>query len=91
MFLDGGGACAQDFYQCSPFADEDAPAGGIFDAAQPPASTDPGGYGLLTIEFADCNTALLTYQINAPAISGQFPIERIALDNVALCEVLSAP
>ena len=63
--------------------------GGIFDAAQPAPSTDPGGVGTMTIEFADCNQALVTYEMTSPAQSGKIPIERIVLDNVALCEALT--
>jgi len=37
--------------------------GGVFDAAEPVASTDPAGYGSLTIEFADCTEGLVTYHI----------------------------
>jgi N-acetylneuraminic acid mutarotase len=65
--------------------------GGEFDAVDPPASTDPAGDGSLTIEFADCNSALATYQITSLGISGEIPLERIALDNVPLCEALARP
>jgi hypothetical protein len=64
-------------------------AGGVFDAAEPPASTDLAGYGTLQIEFADCTQGLVTYEIPSLSVSGQFPIERIAPDNVALCESLA--
>jgi len=63
--------------------------GGVFDASDPPASTDPGGNGTLTIEFADCTEALVSYEITSLGISGTFPIERIVGDNVALCESLA--
>jgi hypothetical protein len=64
-------------------------AEGVFDAAEPPASTDLAGYGTLQIEFADCTQGLVTYEIPSLSVSGQFPIERIAPDNVALCESLA--
>jgi len=60
--------------------------GGEFDAISPPAVTDPDGYGTLTIEFADCNAALASYDITSPGISGSIPLERIVLDNVPFCE-----
>ena len=65
--------------------------GGVFDAAQPPATTDPAGDGTLVIEFVDCTEALATYEITSLDISGVIPLERIVTDNVSLCEVLSNP
>jgi formylglycine-generating enzyme required for sulfatase activity len=64
--------------------------GGVFDAAEPKATNDLVGDGTLTIEFADCTSGLVTYQIDSPDVSGTIPIERITADNVALCESLSA-
>jgi hypothetical protein len=63
--------------------------GGVFDAVEPAATTDPAGDGTLTIEFADCANGLVSYEINSLGISGEIPIQRIALDNVALCETVS--
>ena len=63
-------------------------SGGVFDAAEPAASRDPAGDGSMQIEFAGCNEAMVTYEITSLARSGQFPIERIVLDNVPLCESL---
>jgi hypothetical protein len=65
--------------------------GGVFDAAQPPATTDLAGDGTLTLEFADCNDGLVNYEITSLGISGEIPIQRIALDNVTLCEALANP
>jgi probable HAF family extracellular repeat protein len=64
--------------------------GGVFDSIEPAAETDLGGDGTLTIEFADCTQALVSYHITSLAISGQIPIERITPDNVQLCESLQA-
>lgn len=64
-------------------------AGGVFDAANPPAVTDLDGYGTMTIEFAGCNEGLVTYSIPSLGLSGTIPIERIVLDNIALCETLN--
>ena len=64
--------------------------GGVFDAIEPAATTDLEGDGTLTIQFADCNAGLLIYEITSLGISGEVPIERIALDNVPLCESLKA-
>lgn len=63
--------------------------GGVFDAAEPAASTDPAGDGTMTLEFADCTEGLVTYEITSLGISGEIPIQRIALDNIPLCESLN--
>jgi hypothetical protein len=42
----------------------------------------------MTIKWSGCNAAVLTYDITSPALSGEIPIERIVLDNVALCQAL---
>jgi len=65
--------------------------GGVFDAAEPAASTDPAGDGTLTLQFADCTEGLVNYEIASLGISGEIPIERITPDNVALCETLASP
>lgn len=65
--------------------------GGVFDSGQPPTSTDPDGDGTMTLEFANCNEGLVTYEITSLGISGEIPIERIVTDNVALCEALANP
>jgi hypothetical protein len=65
------------------------PTGGVFDAEQPSPVTDAAGDGTMTIEFADCNQALVTYSITSLGISGEVPIERIAHDNIPLCESLA--
>jgi len=62
--------------------------GGVFDAADPPASTDLAGDGSLRIEFADCTQGIVSYEITSLGISGEFPIVRISPDNVPLCESL---
>ena len=63
--------------------------GGVFDAADPPASTDLDGDGTINIEFADCTQGLVRYEITSLSIEGEFPIERISPDNVPLCESLA--
>ena len=64
--------------------------GGVFDSISPAADTDPAGDGTMTIEFADCSNAIVTYDITSAGLSGEIPIERIATDNVALCQSLSS-
>ena len=63
--------------------------GGVFDSAEPAATTDLAGYGTMTIEFSDCTEGLVTYEITSLGISGEIPIQRITPDNVALCEELT--
>ena len=62
--------------------------GGVFDAAEPAASTDLAGDGTMTIEFADCTEGLVSYEITSLDISGEIPIQRISPDNILLCELL---
>jgi len=64
--------------------------GGVFDKAEPAASNDGIGDGTMTIEFADCSEGLVSYEITSLGISGEIPIQRIAPDNISLCETLSA-
>jgi hypothetical protein len=63
--------------------------GGVFDAEEPAAVTDLTGYGTMTVEFADCREGLITYDIEPLGVSGVIPIERLADDNVALCELMA--
>jgi hypothetical protein len=63
--------------------------GGVFDAATPPAVTDPAGDGTLKLQFADCENGLATYAITSLGRSGAIPIQRITGDNVARCEAAS--
>jgi hypothetical protein len=65
--------------------------GGVFDAADPPATTDQQGYGTLTLQFADCENALATYEIPSLNRSGEIPLQRITDARVALCEELATP
>ena len=65
--------------------------GGVFDSPVPVTETDVAGDGTMTLEFAGCGNGLVTYHIESLDISGQFPIERIAADNVPLCEALASP
>jgi plastocyanin len=60
--------------------------GGVFDSAQPPATTDPVPAGTMTIVWTGCNEALLSYDLPGLGLAGDIPIERIVLDNVPSCE-----
>jgi len=63
--------------------------GGLFDTATETERTDPpGSDGTITITFEDCSAGLVEYDITSINEQGSVPIERIADDNVALCEAL---
>jgi len=42
----------------------------------------------MAIKWTGCNAAVLSCQIDSPPLVGEFPIERVALDNVPMCEAL---
>jgi len=62
-------------------------SGGVFDSAQPPAGPAVKD-GTMKVRFSGCNEGLISYDIPSVERSGDVPIERIVLDNVALCEAL---
>ena len=61
--------------------------GGVFDSGEPATTTDSDG--TITLQFADCEYGLIDYDITSVNRKGRIPIERIALDNVPLCETLN--
>lgn len=61
-------------------------SGGVFDSAAPAPTQDLDG--TLILEFTDCNSALVSYDIPSINRQGEIAIQRIALDNVPLCEQL---
>jgi PKD repeat protein len=61
-------------------------AGGVFDAAQPPAITDQAPIGTATIKWTDCNAGILSYDIPSLSLSGNIPIQRIVSENISICE-----
>jgi plastocyanin len=64
-------------------------SGGIFNASDPEASQTPN-YGTITIQFLNCNEALVTYNFPSLGLSGQMTLTRVLPDNVPLCEALNA-
>ncbi|MFC1606170.1 hypothetical protein ACFL33_04840 [Pseudomonadota bacterium] len=77
-----------------PYADNQAvldvwvSSGGVFDAAEPPVTREQDGE--IIIEFSGCNAGTVSYDLHSVGRQGVIPIERVALDNVALCEALKA-
>ncbi len=63
--------------------------GGVFDSGVPVPTQGP--YGTMTVKFTSCSAGVVTYDIPSVGVSGTVPIERVANDNVALCESLEAP
>lgn len=62
--------------------------GGVFNAAIPaPTQTLDG---TIILEFSDCETGTVSYDIPSINRQGVIPIQRIALDNVARCEQLAS-
>lgn len=59
--------------------------GGVFDAADP-APADAVQVGTISITWSGCNAGTMTYDLPGVNRSGNIPIERIVLDNVAACE-----
>lgn len=64
-------------------------SGGLFDTATEIQRTDPeGSDGTLILTFSDCQSGTIEYDITSIDAQGTVPIQRIAFDNVALCETL---
>ena len=63
-------------------------AGGLFDDPTAVDVSEAESYGTLTIEFHDCSTATLDYDLFAIGEQGQIPLTRIVPDNDVLCEAL---
>jgi parallel beta-helix repeat protein len=71
--------------------DIDITSGGIFDTVSEITHTDPpGSDGAIMLEFSSCNRGTVTYDIPSINRQGTVPIQRVAHDNIALCEALNA-
>ena len=62
--------------------------GGLFDDPQEVTNSEPGTQGTMTLTFTDCKTGTVDYNFTAIGLSGTVPIQRLANDNVALCETM---
>ena len=61
-------------------------SGGVFDSTEPVPASEPAGTILL--HFNGCNSGTVTYDIPSINRTGVIPIERVAQDNMALCEMI---
>ena len=61
-------------------------SGMVFDSPQPPPSNETDG--TITVEFFDCLSGQVTYDLGSAGATGQFPIQRLANDALDLCESL---
>ena len=65
-------------------------SGGIFDTYSEISRTEPpGSDGTILLTFENCNAGTVEYDIPSINRQGIVPIERVAIDNVPLCEALS--
>ena len=62
-------------------------SGGIFDRGTPRPSDE--AIGTITLNFNDCESGEIDYAFPGLGLSGLIPIQRVALDNVALCRELA--
>jgi hypothetical protein len=66
-------------------------SGGIFDTPTEIERTDPpGSDGTITLIFDSCNSGTIEYNITSIGQQGIVPIQRVADDNVVICEALKA-
>lgn len=62
-------------------------AGGVFDSGEPAPMVSADG--TIIVEFADCQSGTVSYDIPSIGQQGEIPIQRVAPDNVALCQQLA--
>ena len=66
----------------------DIASGGLFDTATPIEHRDDG---TIVLTFEDCNSGTVEYDIPSIDQQGTVPIQRIANDNIKLCEAFLNP
>jgi hypothetical protein len=67
----------------------DIATGGLFDTATDVQHTNPpGSDGTITLTFSNCMSGLVEYDIPSIDQQGSVPIQRVAGDNIDLCEAL---
>ena len=72
--------------------DRSASLGGfLFDTAKEVEHTDPtGSDGTIILTFENCNSATVEYDITSIDRQGVIPIQRVADDNIVVCEALNS-
>jgi len=66
-------------------------SGGIFDSTSEIIRTDPpGSDGTILLTFTSCRLGTVEYDIPSINRQGNIPIQRVADDNIALCETLNS-
>ena len=71
--------------------DIDVTSGGIFDTVvdEIKHTVPPGSDGTFILTFDSCTSGTVEYDMPSLNLSGIVPIQRVANDNVALCEALT--
>lgn len=59
---------------------------GVFDD---PTTVQTDTVGTMTVIFEDCSSAVVEYEFDGSELSGVIPIQRVANDNIELCETIS--
>lgn len=62
-------------------------SGGVFDAAPPVPVLEP--IGSMVLQFDDCHSGMVSYDLPELGESGSIPIQRVASDNAAVCKVMT--
>ena len=63
--------------------------GGVFDSADPPIETPQTPVGSMTVEFENCVSGTIAYDLAVPAVSGVIPVQPLTLQHVESCELMS--
>jgi len=63
--------------------------GGVFDSGSPAPTRKPNG--TITLEFSNCTSGTVTFDIPSIGRQGVIPIERVSSANIANCERLAMP
>ena len=63
--------------------------GGVFNSATPAVTQHADG--TITVTFTDCTSGTVEYEIESLSLTGTVPIQRIANDNVVICEAQDGP